>query len=289
MHNIFIHKDYRLEIILTMKKYLLFSMLLLISSILFMSFSYSIKEELNLSTNIFLFSYLPNILPFILTINIFLKYVDLVQLSLYLKNKKLSVLFDILIIFLSLISGIPGCGLIINHLYENGIYSKEKSNKIIYHFSYISLPFIYSITSKNYTIIFLLILTSSLFYLLDNNVPNTYLKNNKTLSFDIISKTCYSLSSIYIFLSIAVILLIPFKNYKNPYIYLLLSFFETTFASIQLINNNYLLLSIFSMTFTSFSLLYQLKKVYIHFSISKYIKKRLIASLIITVLYFIFS
>lgn len=283
-----IHKDYSLEIILTMKKYFLFSILLIISCLLFMDFSQLIKAQINITTNIFLFTYLPSILPFLLIINIFLKYVDLVKINSYLKNKDKSILFDIFIVFLCLISGIPGCGIIINHLYKNGIYSKEKSDNLIYYFSYISLPFIYSITSKNYIIIFLLLFVSLIFYLLDNNLPNTYLNNKSNLSIDIISKTCYSLSTIYIFLVIAVILSIPFKNIHSPYI-LLLSFFETTFASIQLINNRYILLSIFSLTFTSFSLLYQLKKVYDHFSISKYIKKRLVASLIITLLYFIFS
>lgn len=284
-----IHKDYSLEIILTMKKYFLLSILLIISCFLFMGFSQLIKEQINTTTNTFLFIYLPSILPFLLIINIFLKYVDLVKISSYLKNKNKSIYFDIFIVFLCLISGIPGCGFIINHLYKNNIYSKEKSNNLVYHFSYISLPFIYSITSKNHLIIFLLVFISLIFYLLDNYLPNTYLNNKNNLSIDIISKTCYSLSTIYIFLVVSVILFIPFKNINSPYIYLLLSFFETTFASIQLINNDYLLLSIFSLTFTSFALLYQLRKVYPHFSLSKYIKKRFITSLIITLLFFIFS
>lgn len=271
-----------------MKKYFLFCLLFITSFIFLLIFNSQIKEELNYVNRIFLLSYIPSILPFILIVNIFLKKVNFVKIYNFFSKKKITTIFDILIIFICLAGGTPSCGFIINHLVNNSIYSKEKGNAILSNFSIISLPFIYSITSRNILYISLLILLSIISYLLTNFSNNTCYNKHNELKLDVFAKSINSLSNLYIFISISVIISFPIKLLNNNYFYFILGIFETSFASINLIEQ-YPLLTYFIMSFTSFSLIYQLKNTYSYLNILYHLKKRLFIASLLTLLMFIFS
>lgn len=272
-----------------MKKSLILSILFIFSSILFLIFSQIIKDNITYITSIFIKSYLPSILPFLLITNIYIKYCDFNKLYNWFNKKSISFIFDIFIIFLCLISGIPSCGYIINELIELNIYKKEKGINILFHYSLISLPFIYLITNKNYIFIFILLTTSTISYLLTTiNLNNNYI-HHKNSPISLSTKIIGALTTIYCFITITILLSIPLLLiFESPLIFLILSLFETTFPSINLLSTSYQFITYFTLGFTSFSSIYQLKKTFPNLYIYKYIKKRLIIASLVLILMFIF-
>ena len=269
-----------------MKKNLVILIIYLLSVIFLFIAQKLVSLEINNFTLIFLYKYIPNIIPFLIINNLFVKHIDFKKLSSYLKNAYL--LFDILIILICIISGIPGSGSLISKLEEEGIYTSKKSKQILYNFSSISIPFIYSITNKNLLLIFILILSSTISYLLTNKELTTNHIPIKTKDNNLTNSIFTSLSTIYLNTTIIVLISIPIKLLlKDDLIFFPLSFLETSFPAISLVKS-YPIVSYFVMTFTSLSLILQLKNTYRDLYINKYIKKRLFIASLTTITYFLF-
>lgn len=289
MHQFSFHKDERLKISFTMKKSLIL-ILIFISSITFLViFNETVQKDILYFDHLFINRYIPCILPFIIFNNLIYKFVDFKELYFSL-HKKTNLIFDIIIIFLVIFNGVPSNLILLKQLENQGIYSKEKIKSIINNFSTISFPFIYSITNKNILFISLLIIIEIIFYLLTNIKLNTYSINKNINKEKLTNIIISSLSTIYLFSILVVLLSIPLHLViDDPTIYLFLGLFELTFPTIILKNNNLYIYIYFLLSFTSFSLVYQLKKVDNDFQIKTHIKKRLLIASITTLLMIIFS
>lgn len=272
-----------------MKKNILIIILFISSSLFFLIFNSLIKANISSITYSFLSNYIPCILPFSLLYYLLVNNLDFLSLYQYCQNRKIPFVFDLIIIFFSLICGIPGNILLLKKISSLKIYSKDKIIKIIINYGTISLPFIYSITNRNITFISLLILTESISYFLTkDSLDNSYIQEKQS-TINLKNFLIDSFSTIYLFLVICVLFSIPIKLISNsPFFIIFLGFFETTFPCITLLNSSYYFPTYFLLAFTSFSLCYQLKRSFSSFPIIKYIKKRLVIASLIILLAFIF-
>ena len=273
-----------------MKKSLFIILIFILTFLFYLLFNDLSKANIIVFNDLFINKYLPCLLPFLILTNLLYKFINFEYLYILLKKKNLSLLFDIIIIFVCLINGVPGQYILLNHLQNKGIYSKEKVEDIINNYGIISLPFIYSITNKNILYIFLLISINTISYLLTKSKLTNYQVKDESLNKNITNKIFHSLSTIYLFSTSVVLLAIPLKLIFNcPLIFLLLGLIEQTFPIINLVICKYYYISYFLLNFTSFSLIYQIKKLNPSFSSINYIKKRLILASLTPLVYFIFS
>ena len=137
-----------------MKKNLFIIFIYILCVSFFLIYNSIIKIEIKNITFTFLENYIPCLLPFSLLNVLIINKINFNNLYHFLANKNLKFLFDIFIIFICLISGIPANAIILKKLSSIKIYTKEKVQNILYNFGSISLPFIYSITNKNLLFIF---------------------------------------------------------------------------------------------------------------------------------------
>ena len=256
-----------------MKKNLFIIFIYIFGVSFFLLYNQIIKLEIKNITSIFIENYIPCLLPFSLLNLLILNKINFSSLYSYFSNKKINFIFDILIIFICVICGIPGSSILLKKLSYFNIYNKEKINRILTNYGTISLPFIYSITNKNLPFILILIIVESISYLLTKKelISSYYKDEISTISLK--NYILSSFSTIYMFLVICIIISIPIKIITNSkFLFLLLGFFETSFPCITLIETNNYLFTYFLLSFTSFSLIYPLKKSIIYYPIKTHIK-----------------
>lgn len=273
-----------------MKKSLLLILVSITISILLIIFQNTIKKVLTETTLTFIYNYIPCILPFSLLISLTLKFINFLDLYIFLKNRKMCFVFDLFIIILIMISGTPGNITILKQLSKDQIYTKEKVDSLLINYGTISLPFIYSITNKNSLFLYLIISVNSISYLLTkNSLSNSYISNQQK-TYSIKQSITNSFITIYFFLIICVLISLPINLiFNSKFLIFILGFFETTFPAISLVKLNHYYFTYFLLASSSFSLIYQLYQSYKLFPIYRYIKKRLILASLITILMFICS
>lgn len=252
-------------------------------------FNKEITSHLSNVLNIFFKKYIASLFPFILITNLFLKSNILINIHLFLNSKKLSLLFDIFIIILIILIGVPGNINLLNYLYKTNIIDKKKYNNLLSSFGGISFPFIYFVIlntnqMKN-TFLLLLISTQVLIYFLfkekGNNSPIKYYK----YQINIVKQTLFSLGIIFFYLLTLSSLYIFFINVPAPYNHFLNGLIEFSINAINLsnINNNIsLILLCFLLSFTSLSLILQIKNLSTEINLINYIKKRALIALLVT-------
>ncbi|MDD6302013.1 MAG: hypothetical protein PUA56_01700 [Bacillales bacterium] len=271
-----------------MKKNLYFSLLYISFCFLILLYGSDLSIHLEKIMSIYLYTYIPSLLPFILLTNIFLKNASLSAIKTSLDKLHIGVIFDVFIILLSLLTGIPCISIILNHLIKKGIYSKEKANRIIYSYGTLSLPFVYLLFSSLY-IIFIILTIETLYYLLIKEKTNTYIKEESSLNEDPFYSSLISLG--YIFISICLFtfpIIILEKLFPLQIAYLIGGIFESSLFSLKLYSLNNILLSLFITSSTSLSLCFQIKKTNTYVNMVYYIFSRYLLSILITSCYLVF-
>jgi hypothetical protein len=252
------------------KNYYLFFYLIIIGYIC--TYDQYIFQQISQYNHLFFYSYLPSIIPFTILTNILLKNIELNKLYLYFYYKKLGIIFDLIIIMMMALLGLPSNLIIAKNLQQNNIYSSKKTANLIYYFSIISLPFIY--TYSNHDVIFVCIyflVNLSFFFLFSSQEANLELKD-ESIKINIIKDSMESILSTYLTLLLSLFPFIIFKYYfQNIYLYLFSSLIELS----------YFMISLFSI-----SEMYLIKKVFPNLKIVTYMKKRLITAFFITLIYF---
>ena len=280
------HKEQRPKIKYSMIKTLFSLFSLIILSLIVLIHNPLVKEQLINFNNVFIFKYIPSILPFLLINNLLCKFIDFKLLYALFLKKKLHFFFDLIIIYFFLLSGLPGGVLLLKKLGIDKIYSKEKINSIINSFGTISLPFIYFVSNKNIYFILLLLSFNLFTYLTTTSKLNTYLENVKFYSVSLPKSIFNSFIGLYIFIIIRIIITIPFSKLLNINLINSISgLFESSYSSILLFSNKKIILTLFLLSFTSFTLIYQTYKLYPYFNIKLFIKKRLVTALLIIIFY----
>ena len=245
-------------------------------------FNEQITSFLSIVNNLFFKTYIVSLFPFIVFTNLVLKSKIIISIHKWLLNKNKLIIFDIFIIILTILIGVPGNINLINNLIKSNVISKAKGNQLIYCFGGISFSFIYLVILQNnnlkYLLIILLIFSEILCYYLSKK-DNYSLINITYINYDfsLIKQTGYSLFSVLFSLLFFSLFNYPFSFISSPYSYLLNGLIEFSYNSILLseINTNLSnLLLIFLLSFSSLSLITQIKANYQELDVFKYIKKR---------------
>ncbi len=276
-----------------MKK--LIPLLFLILFIYLFLFNNQIIVQLKIVNNLYFQTYIISLFPFILFTNLVLKSNIIIDIHRFLIKRNLFFLFDVFIIILTILIGIPGNIGLLNYLKDSNIISNEEKQTYINCFGGISFPFIYLVIlrecTKKIIIISILIAVETTIYFL--NHPNKdYLEfDYKPTKISLINKTGNSLFVILFFLLTFSLFTIPFDLISYPYNYFFKSLIEFSYNLIILSKINSFLSNILvaaTISFTSLSLIGQIKAMDLSFNIFKYIKKRGLITLYYLPILFIF-
>lgn len=267
-----------------MKKLLpLFFLILLIYLFLFNN---QITSQLKIVNNLYFQTYIISLFPFILFTNLVLKSNVIIDIHRFFTKIHCQFLFEILVIILTILIGIPGNIGLLNYLEDSNIISNDEKQTYINYFGGISFPFIYLVIlhecTKKIIIIALLIIVETTIYYLSRTKRNYLNARYKTTNISLINKTCYSLLIVLFFLLTFSILSIPFDSLMYPYNYFFKSLIEFSYNLIVLSKiNSFLsnLLVAITISFTSLSLIGQIKAIDSSFNIFDYIKKRALVAL----------
>ena len=245
-------------------------------------------------SNIFFIKYIASLFPFILITNLFLKSNILIDIHKLLISKKLNFIFDIFIIILTILIGVPGNINLLNYLNKTNIISKKKYDNLLSSFGGISFPFIYLVIlidhQIKYPFIILLIIIQSTLFLLSSKKEEHRSINYFPYKLDIIKQSLFSLGVILFYLLTLSSIYLIFNYLPIPYNYFFNGLIEFSINSINLSNINSLIstmLLCFLLSFTSLSLILQIKSLSLDFNIKNYIKKRAIIALLVTLIIFL--
>lgn len=267
-----------------MKK--LIPLLFLILFIYLFSFNNQIIAQLRIVNNLYFQTYIVSLFPFILFTNLVLKSNIIIDIHRFLIKRNCRFLFDVFVIILTILIGIPGNIGLLNYLKDSNIISSEEKQTYINYFGGISFPFIYLVilsecTKKIIIISLLIIVETTIYYL--NHPKRKYLDiNYKPTKRSLINKTSYSLLVVLFFLLTFSILTLPFNSISYPYNYFFKSLIEFSYNLIVLSKINSFLSNILvatTISFTSLSLIGQIKAMDSSFNIFEYIKKRALIAL----------
>ena len=267
-----------------MKK--LMPLLFLILFIYLFLFNNQITSQLKIVNNLFLQTYIVSLFPFILFTNLVLKSNVIIDIHRFLTKKHCQFLFEILVIILTVLIGIPGNISLLNYLKDSNIISNDEKQTYINYFGGISFPFIYLVIlnecTKKIIIITLLIIVETTIYYLNRTKRNYLTPCYKPTNISLIKKTSYSLLVVLFFLLTFSMLAIPFSSISYPYNYFFKSLIEFSYNLIILSKINSFLSNILiaiTISFTSLSLIGQIKTIDSSFNIFEYIKKRAVVAL----------
>jgi hypothetical protein len=271
-----------------MKKNILIIVIFLITFFIFLFFAPTIKEETLEFNNLFFYTYIPCLIPFLIINSFFINIIDFNLIYSIFKSKS-KIFFDIIIIVLIVIIGTPSSSLILRKLENSNIYSKEKIQSILINYSTISLPFIYSISNKNILFIFLLIVVNTISYFITNFQLDKDQKSKDFKNKSILENIFVPLKNIYLFSYLSMLIHTLLKQFLPTHFSLMLiSFLESTYSCIKLINTDYQFIIFFILSFTSFNIVYLSNKIITICSFKKYIKRRLFIASFVTLLMIIF-
>ena len=186
------------------------------------------KEIVNYlhEVNILFFSnYIISLFPFILAINLLLKSDVLISIYSFIKKKKIDFLFEIIIIILIILIGVPGNLNLLNYLEKTKMISSRRKSTLLNSFGGISFPFLYFVilNKQNYKLFLLILLVfiETMNYLLYRNKEANEQINYLPYCVNVVKHTGFSL---YVVLGVTLITL---------YVLLLLSVTVVTSLSIS--------------------------------------------------------
>ena len=272
--------------------------IILLGITLYLIFIFTFNKEIKLileeMTDIYFSTYIACLFPFIFLINLFLSTNYLIDICK--KLKKAPFLFDIFIILLIILIGIPGNVSLIKYLEDSKIISKQKKDNLVNNFLGISFPFYYFVILQNHPlknlIIFILLGSNLVLYLLSNYKESPKQINALEIKINPIIKTGISLYSIlFSLLLFSTFTIIPKMFFKGETLFFINSLIEFSYNLISLSKIETLpgiLLLLFSLSFTSCSLILQIKLSDNSVNIMQYIKRRFIIALINTITIFLF-
>ncbi len=267
-----------------MKK--LMPLLFLIIFIYLLLFNNQITSQLKIVNNLFFQTYIVSLFPFILFTNLVLKSNVIIDIHRFLTKKHCQFLFEILVIILTILIGIPGNISLLNYLNDSNIISSDEKQTYINYFGGISFPFIYLVIlhecTKKIIIISLLIVVETTIYYLNRAKRNYLNARYKPTNISLINKTSYSLLVVLFFLLTFSILTLPLNSISYPYNYFFKSLIEFSYNLIVLSKIDSFFSNILiaiTISFTSLSLIGQIKAIDSSFNIFEYIKKRALIAL----------
>ena len=245
---------------------------------------------------IFFTKYIVSLFPFILTTNLILSNGLLIDFHRFFTKQKLIFIYDLFIIIIIILIGIPGNINLLNYLEKTNIISNKRKNLLLNSFGGISFPFLYFIilnqSQNKVKILVVLLIIEFLFYLLNKEKEKYKEVTYTSYQINIVSKTGYSLYVVFFSLLTFSSLYLLFDFLPTPFSYFFNGLIEFSVNLIYLSKDVSLIPSLlftFLLSFTSISLISQIILIDPHINIIDYIKKRAIIALLVTILIFLSS
>lgn len=241
---------------------------------------------------LFLNKYLISIIPFTFIINLLLSTNIINDFFMFNKNQLFR---NILIIIIFILIGLPGNIIFVDYLNKSELISNDKKENIINCYGGISFPFIYVvlINSFSWKWLFLIImyLIESIFFLYDYKIESKIQQISTINKVDPINNTIYGVSCAYFSFLIFSCISQFFNIIPNDISLIFKELIEFSYNLIQLTkikSNAYILITVFLMSFCSLNILFQMKMLDKKINILKFIKKRAIIALYITLIFYFF-
>ena len=245
---------------------------------------------------IFFTKYIVSLFPFILTTNLILSNGLLIDFHRFFTKQKLIFIYDLFIIIIIILIGIPGNINLLNYLEKTNIISNKRKNLLLNSFGGISFPFLYFVilnqSQNKVKILVVLLIIEFLFYLLNKEKEKYKEVTYASYQINIVSKTGYSLYVVFFSLLTFSSLYLLFDFLPTPYSLFFNGLVEFSINLIYLSKETSLISSLlftFLLSFTSISLISQIILIDPHINIMDYIKKRAIIALLVTILIFLSS
>ena len=276
-----------------MKRILVF--LLFLYLIYLFIFNKQIVYSLSLVSDIYFKSYLVSLFPFILFTNLLLKANVIITIHKYLIRHNKLFLFDIFIIILMILIGIPGNINLMNYLHSSNLINKKEKDVYINCFGGISFPFVYLVLlnqSQNKYLIISILIIVELFMFFFSHCKKEEKTDYKYIPIEInvIKQTGWSLFVI-LFSLLAFSSLTSLVNNRNLICIFFKGLIEFSYNCLQLSKYNTLLSTLlltFIISFSSLSLIVQIKSIDASFKVLPYLKKRAIIALFVSLITYLF-